>query len=235
VGTLAHVLEEQSLSTVMIASMRSQAQRLHPPRVLYGEFPLGRPLGRPGDPTFQRKVLDAAFALLGAPSGPVLVDFPEKIEDQADEPLACSLPPRLDPSLPAAVDEAIALRAAYQRQLAVTGRTFVGRAVPAERVPDAVAAFVRVADGEPWQEVWQQAGLTDPPPQVQSDVRAYYEEASMVLADHVPEARQSETWFYRHTAAGEGMRRAQHALRESGYRFWSYFIPATQSDEPPPS
>ncbi|HEY7833860.1 MAG TPA: hypothetical protein VIG30_09845 [Ktedonobacterales bacterium] len=234
-GTLAHVFEAEGLSTVMIASMRSQVERLHPPRALFCDFPLGRPLGKPGDPAFQRRVLDAAFALLGANAGPVLATFPEVISDQAEEALACDLPPRFDPSLPPAVDEAKGLRAAYERQRAATGRTLVGRGVvDATQVPDAVLAFVRIAGGEPWEEVWRQTGYTADPPQVQSDVRAYYEEAAAALADHVPAARAAESWFYHHTAAGAVMRQAQHALREAGYRWWYFFLPATQSDEPPP-
>jgi hypothetical protein len=39
----------------------------------------------------QRKVLDAAFALLDCPSVPVLVDFPERIVDEVDSPLACAV------------------------------------------------------------------------------------------------------------------------------------------------
>ncbi len=232
-GTLAHVLEAQGLATVMISSVRSQTERLHPPRALHCEFPLGRPLGRPDDPVFQRRVLDAAFSLLRAPAGPVLIDFPEIITDAAEEPLACPLPPRFDPALPAAVDEAKALRPAYERQHARSGRTVVGRAVDARHIPDAVAAFVRIAEGMPWQEVWRQAGLSAPPPQVQSDVRAYYEEAALALADHVPEARSAESWFYQRTAAGRVVREAQRALRASGYPYWFFFLPATQSDESP--
>lgn len=234
-GTIAHVLEAEGLATVMIASMRSQVQRLHPPRALYCEFPLGRPLGKPGDPVFQRHVIDAAFALLHAPSGPVLVDFPEVLADETDEPLTCPLPPRLNPLLPPAVDEALGLRAAYERQRTATGRTFVGRAVDADQIADAVAAFVRIAAGQPWETVWSEAGFTAPPPQVQSDVRAYYEEAAMALADHVPAARTAESWFYRDTATGRVIRQAQHALREAGYPYWFFFMPGTQSDEPPPS
>jgi len=39
-------------------------ERSHPPRALHCEFPLGRPLGRPGDAAFQRRVLVAALRLL---------------------------------------------------------------------------------------------------------------------------------------------------------------------------
>src|SRR5260370_18994477 len=194
----------------MISSVRNLTERLHPPRALHCEFPLGRPLGKPGDPAFQRTVLDAAFALLRAPAGPVLVDFPEAIGDAADEALACTLPPRFDPTLSAAVDEVLGLRAAYERQRAATGRTMVGRAVTADQIRAAVGAFVCIADGMPWQEAWQKAGLEAPPPQVQSDVRAYYEEAALALSDHVPEARAAESWFYRHTATGGVLRQVRH-------------------------
>lgn len=226
-------MEAHGLATVVLSSVRGQTERLHPPRALHCEFPLGRPLGKPRDPAFQRRVLNAAFTLLNAPSGPVLVDFPEEIVDEAESPLECPLPPRLDLALPQAVDEARALRPAYERQRAATGRTAVGRVVDAAHVPDAVAAFVRIADGEPWEEVWQDVGYTAPPAQVQSDVRAYYEEAAMALADHVPAARAAESWFYQHTATGALMRRAQRALREAKYPWSMFFIPATQADEMP--
>ena len=64
-----------------------------PPRALHCEFPLGRPLGNPNEPEFQRKVITAAFSLLEMPSGPVLVDYPISIDDDADTPLSCPIPP----------------------------------------------------------------------------------------------------------------------------------------------
>ena len=80
---LAHVLEAAGIATVVLASMRPVAEKMLVPRTLYCEFPLGRPLGIPGDAEFQHKVLWAAFDLLEAPSGPVLADYPEALE--ADE------------------------------------------------------------------------------------------------------------------------------------------------------
>ena len=97
VSALAHVLERAGLATVGISLVRGQAEDGRAPRMLHCQFPLGRPLGRPGDPAFQHRVLDAAFALLPRTDTPVLVDFPEVIDDQADQPLACTLPARHDP------------------------------------------------------------------------------------------------------------------------------------------
>ena len=97
-------------------------------------------------------MLAAAFALLERPAGPVLENFAEVIESTGGEPLSCPLPARFDPSLPAAVDEAQALRDAWDRSRAASGRTTVGRAVDADGVPDAVAALVRITEGTDWKE-----------------------------------------------------------------------------------
>ena len=58
---LAHVLEAAGLATVSLVSNRVVAERMQPPRALYGEFPLGRPLGVPNDPAFQHDVLARAL------------------------------------------------------------------------------------------------------------------------------------------------------------------------------
>ena len=72
-GTLASVLEQAGFATVALSSIRGQIESTAPPRALHCEFPLGRPLGKPNEPEFQRKVITAAFSLLEMPSGPVLV------------------------------------------------------------------------------------------------------------------------------------------------------------------
>jgi hypothetical protein len=198
---------------------------MRPPRALHCEFPLGRPFGRPGDPAFQLRVLEAALELLSRPSGPVLEEFPETITEDL-EPVACAVPPRFDPSLPPAVDEAIALRGAYERWRSATGRTAVGRVMDADGVPDALGSLIRIAEGTSLEA----AGLPGEPRLVAADLRAYYEEAAMALAGHVPAARQAESWFVWHTEAGEVLRRAQTALRDSGagMEVWFYLVPAPQ-------
>ena len=51
------------------------------------------------------------------------------------------------------------------------------------------------------------------------------------LSDHVPAARQIETWFYAHTAAGALVRDAAKALKAAGAEqtTWYYMLPATQA------
>lgn len=211
VGTLAHVLEENGIATAMIASMRSQVERLHPPRALYCDFPLGRPLGVPNDAPFQHRVLRTLLDLFAEPRTPVLRDFPERITDSADEPLSCAIPPRFDPALPPAVDETLAYRLAYERQRASSGRTLVGRVLSADTVPAAVAALVRIDEGTPWRDVDLPGDLYA----VALDIRAYFEEAAIALADHVPGARSAETWFFQATEAGRLIRRVRQRLMDA--------------------
>ena len=223
---VSQLLEQHGIATVQLASIRSYVERMRPPRALYCEFPLGRPLGRPDDAAFQRRVLEAAFALLERPSGPVLDDFPEAIADEPSNSLACPVPPHSNPDLPAAVDEAIGLRAAYERQRRHSGRTTVGYVVDPDGIPGAVAAIVRIADGVPLDD----AELPGQPREVALDIRAYYEEAALALADHVPEARQAEAWFFRETAAGATLKQAQAAMRQAGLAQvdWIFMVPVSQ-------
>ena len=56
---------------------------IRPPRALWVPFELGRPLGAPENPELQRRVLLAALEILDAPEGPLIVNFPEEILEEA--------------------------------------------------------------------------------------------------------------------------------------------------------
>ncbi len=222
-GTLSHVLEEQGLVTVGLSSMRGQTERLHPPRALYCEFPLGRPLGKPLDADFQHLVLAAAFALLDEPSGPVLVDFPERLEDASDRPVACTVPLADARGRHPAVAEALGLRPAYERSRERFGTTNVGRTVDGpDGIPDLIERIAAVAGGS----TWEAEGVTNPVAAV-TDVRAYFEEAALALAGHVPQARQTDAWFFTATEAGRLALSAQQAIRDRGapQEDWFYLVP----------
>ncbi len=222
---LAHVLEAAGLATVSLVSNRVVAERMHPPRALYGEFPLGRPLGVPNDPAFQHDVLARALGLLAAPVGPVLEDHPVVIAIE-DEALACALPPRFDATVPPAVDEARALRPAWDRARADRGATSVGRVTDADGVPDLVARFARIADGERWDEV----GLPGDPISCAHDVRSYYEEAAVALAGGVS-GGSAEVWFSEVTESGKVLLAARRAMKEQEAPFpmWFYMAAGTRS------
>jgi len=223
VSTLAHIFEAEGLATVALGSQRHQIEHTAPPRGLWCDFPLGRPLGRPGDAAFQHRVLAHAFSLLDAP-GPVFEVFGEAIHDDASEVLACALPPRHDPGIHPAVDEARGLRHAYDRAVERYGnRSGTGRVIGPDGVADAVQALVRVADGVPWKD----AGIPGIPARVAQDIRGYYETAALGLADHVPSAWAGTLWFFDRTEAGAILLRARAAMRDAGVKqpIWFYMAP----------
>lgn len=223
-SVLAHVFEAAGIATVVLSSVREMAAKTAPPRALHCEFPLGRPLGVPGDPSFQRDVLERAFALLLESSGPVLVDHPTEIA-ASDTPLACSLPPRFNPDAPPSVDEARGLRRAYDRTLARRGVSSVGRAISADEVPAALAALHSIANGTPWSDAGLPGGN---PVAVCHDIRTYYEEAALeLIAGPAPDGRAVEAWFFERTEAGATMLAARTSLRDAGAPFpvWFYMTP----------
>lgn len=221
--TLAHVFEAAGIATVTLVATRSVAERMKPPRGLYGEFPLGRPLGRPADPEFQHDVLARAFALLDA-DGPVLEDHPEIIEAE-EVPLSCSLPPRFDPDLPPAVDEANGLRKAYDRSLERRGFSSVGRVIDADTVPKVLATLHDIAEGADWKGVELPGKNTTA---LCHDIRTYYEEAALELADGpAPDGRAAEAWYFEQTEAGRTVLAARAAIKEQGgpHPAWFYMAP----------
>ena len=230
VSTLARALEASGIATVSLLANRTAAELVGPPRGLYCEFPLGRPLGRPMDLPFQRSVLDAAFKLLSRTDGPLIEDFGVAISDEVDDPVSCPIPPRLDPNQPAAIAEARALRSAYDRGVARIGTSQVGRVVAADGIPEAIRAFVRVVEGEAWSDVEYVGG---DPTTLLMDIRAYYEEAALGLEEGVPAARATETWYYQKTSMGLLARRYLDAVKDVDPPFPGtfYVVPASQTAE----
>lgn len=227
-GVLARVFEEAGIATVGLSLVRRQAENVKAPRFLHCEFPLGRPLGKPQDAAFQTDVMRRAFDLLKRTDVPVLENYPEVIEDEAEEAATCTLPPRLNPSLHAAVDEALGLRPAYNRQLAsANGRTAMGRVGRADDIADLVSRMVSLSEGATLESVGFDANSVRGASQ---DIRAYYEEAALAMAEHVPAARQIETWIYQHTETGRAIRAAVTALKDSGvdHGTWYYLLPGNQ-------
>ena len=227
-SVLAHVFEAAGIATVVLSSVREMAVKVAPPRVLHCEFPLGRPLGKPGDAAFQHDVIRRAFALLDEASGPVIVDYPEVIEGDSDQ-VVCALPPRYDATLPASVDEAIGLRRAYERARVRRGVTSVGRVVDADGIPDAIGVLVAIAGGADWKSAGVPGGNTTA---LCHDIRTYYEEAALELVNGpLPGPRALEDWFFDRTEAGKTVLQARAAIRDSGAKapVWFYMSPAQRA------
>ncbi|NOX30430.1 MAG: hypothetical protein GXP35_10350 [Actinobacteria bacterium] len=234
-STLAHVFEAGGIATVTIGLVREQIVSTAPPRGLWCDFPLGQSLGRPGDAAFQHRVLEHAFSLLKA-EAPVFEEFAEPVRDDGTTVMSCTLPPRYDPDVHPAVDEARGLRPAYDRALERFGnRIGPGRAIDADTVVTAVEAFARVAEGTPWEE----AGIPGVPGEpgivsrVSLDVRGYYEMAALALSDHAPESWAGVRWFLNETETGKVLREVRAKMRDSGAEWidWFFVTPADASDD----
>ncbi len=228
-GTLASVLEQDGFATVALSSIRGQIEITSPPRALHCDFPLGRPLGKPNEPEFQRDVLIEAFSLLEEPTGPVLVDYPISIEDDADAPLSCPIPPADTSGRHPAAAEALGLLPAWRRTQETYGRSTVGKVITAEQVPDMLDLFVRIGDGESWKDV----GFPGDPTKVAADIKNFYEEAAISLSDDPPSARSAESWFVKKTLAGQLIQTARIKMKEAdvNFYFWYYLLPMTQHDD----
>ena len=223
-STLAHVFEQAGLATVALGSIRKQIEEAAPPRGLWCDFPLGRPLGKPRDAAFQTRVLEHAFSLLNA-TEPVFEEFAEKILSENNQALSCPMPPRTNKGLHPALDEVRGLRPAYDRGIARYGnRAATGRVISADQIEEALAKLIRVAEGIPWTEVGIPGGITS---RVVQDIRGYYEVAALGLSDHIPTAWAGTNWFYDETQGGEVVLKARAAIRDAGEEreYWYYLAP----------
>ncbi len=81
------------------------------------------------------------------------------------------------------------------------------------------------------RSIWSEAGLPADPIQVAHDIRTYYEELAIELADGPPAAWAAERWFYDETEAGKALLAARRAMKaaEAPFPIWFYMAPATQS------
>ena len=202
------MLEERGLATVAIAAVRAQAENTRPPRALWTSAQLGRPLGEPGDPVFQRRVLLAALGMLERSDGPViLADFHDDPPNWRDNP-AWIAPPTLVGPPAAFAAELDALMPAWRRSQARFGRSTVGLSfLP----PEAWAAFVgRVLAGE-LPTIDGHATTALAVRFLCDDIKAFYQEAGQADGPP-PSSRQLDAWFWRGTTGGATLK----ALRETG-------------------
>ena len=238
---LAHFLEDEGISTTGISLVREHTAAYRPPRFLWVPFPLGRPFGVPGDPAFQREVLDAALALLERQDGPVLLeDFPRDAPaspaaDAQDEGWAC---PVSFPAPPADPDDRAAALVAEVEQLAPwyelaverRGRTTVGlTSLDMPGVARFVAGFL-----EPTPPARHDAGLSlgENLKLACEDLKAFYAEAAMAQPGAPPPGAVND-WFWGETTAGRIFLDLQGTLagsEEPEMREMArlYFVPRTQ-------
>jgi hypothetical protein len=225
VCALGHKLEERGFSTVALASVRAQAEKTRPPRSLWTPAMLGRPVGEPGDPAFQLRIVRAALALLERTDGPVILqDFPDDPPGWTDNPAWIAPATTVSTSF---ATELTAMLPLWQKAQARFGRTSVGLSFQAPRAWPGFAAAV-LDGGLPVVPELDTTALS-----VRflcDDIKALYGEAAQAVGP-APSAAQVDTWFWRHTAAGALLRALRavamasenNALKTVGGRF---FVPA---------
>ena len=204
-GALGHFLEAAGIATTGISLVREHTEVIQPPRALWVTFELGRPFGAPHDPALQTRVLGAALALLEAPSGPVLADYPETVADADLTGWACPVnfaAPTVpsDDRVDVVLREIAALAPWYDRAVAGSGRTTVGVSglAPAEAARFLVG---HLSDDAPPPTP---AGVAraDAIKRACEDLKAYYIEALGAQPGGAGSAHQQAEWLWGATALG---------------------------------
>jgi len=184
--------------------VREHTEIVRPPRALWVTFELGRPLGIPDDPPFQRGVAKAALDLLARTDGPVLADYPEDVPEVTDfSGWACpiSLAPSEVDSLAAEIDR---LGTWYDQSMAKQGRTTVG--VSGLDIPAAGALVSRALNNDlPEAQALKEAI---------DDLRAYYLEAASAFPDPGT-ATTRKKWFWDETQLAKALLALQPRLAAS--------------------
>jgi hypothetical protein len=188
--------------------MREHIEMIKPPRAIWLDFPMGRPMGKPNDPAYQTKVIRAAFKLFDTPTGPVLEDFADTIPVKNGR-MGYALPPEfvisaedigdVDALVAEIQTEIKELRSAYDLAVAARGRTTVGASELAiEDFAPYIGEFVK--GGKPRSP---RKGMTPIPllKLVVEDLNAYYTE-SRTHRDTIDDFELLGKWFWEESKAG---------------------------------
>lgn len=205
---LAHNFESEGLSTVLVGFVREHIEAIKPPRSLFLDFPMGRGMGKPNDPEFQKKVIRAAFELFDAEEGPAIEDFPEVIPVK-DGRMGYALPPELilsvddigdvDAALAEVKAEMEALRPDYDAVVAARGRTTVGASgLAIEEFAPFVAGFL---GGDIPKSPTKGMPAIPLLKLVVEDLEAYYTE-TWTHRDGIDDLELMGQWFWEESKAG---------------------------------
>lgn len=221
---LSHFLEEEGVPTTGISLVRLHTKTIEPPRALWVPFELGRPLGVPNNPAFQKRVLMAVLRLLEERSGPVLEDFPEEAPVSDEDPviLACPyVPAKKDTALSEMERlcstfeaEIVSLRPWYDMAVQKHQRTTVG---VSKLLLDDLSGFIcSFLIGDKPCNPREDVPLAYELKYAADDLKAYYFEAvsaqpGMTTSDGETGAR----WFWEETVAGKVLMAVRDACLKS--------------------
>lgn len=226
-GGLGHYFEQEGIPTTSISLFRFQSERMRTPRALWVPFELGRPLGAPDFPEFQKRVLRAALALLERTDGPVLEDFPDAAPQAPElEGWSCPVPRTAATAKAATLGETLArevesLRPWYDLSVARRGRSTVGTSgLDIAGAAALVASYL--VQGQP----------ANPRPEMapasllklaSEDLKAYYLEAALAQPG-TPSGNRLRDWLWGETMAGKALLSLRARLQDSDDKAMQTFV-----------
>jgi len=195
---------------VVIGLVKLHLEKTAPPRALWVPFELGRPIGPPANPEFQREVLEQALRLVETAKSTTIQDFAK------DDPRSKANPAWTAPSLKnhsTIADECAELKSSYQRQCVDKSRTSVG--VAKTPVTELAALFDEAYTQSSLQKIRDDISARLMFRLAIDDLKAYYIEAA--LADqNSPSSQQLHDWLWQDTLLGQQMRELRHRFMNSG-------------------
>jgi len=207
VSGLAHFLEDEGLSTVVVALVREHVVKMSPPRALWVPFELGRPFATPGDVELQQRVMKTALSLLDeSGSEPLLKDYLEEASARGGD-VNWTFPGQLVAE--SVMDEAnTVLPIWYQAQTRIN-RTTVG--ISGLSPESAVEYIDRYLSPNPMPSPKGMAPVTRARFAI-DDIKAFYFEAAFASGGQ-PSSFQLNEWFWKKTRAGRMILDFQEAAR----------------------
>lgn len=223
-------MEREGLPTTSISLIREHSEILRPPRALWVSFYLGRPLGVPNDPDFQREVLRATLNLLPTATEHTIVDYPIDVPDETfSDNWACPISfeatdaDTLTGRLRAEVQS---LGPWWQETNRERGRSGVGASgASPDQIESAGALLSTIAEGASLTQMPEVAEGVDwihPMPYLlrhaAQDLRSYYHEAAASRPGQAvaPSHRALNNWIFEETVFGEALLAVGKRLAESG-------------------
>jgi hypothetical protein len=215
VSALGHYLEEEGIAAVAIALIRPQAEKTRPPRALWVPFELGRPIGPPNDPAFQKRVILTALGMLVEGGGPVrIADFPDDDPREAPDPDWRPPIPRAEQHGPEALEA----------ELRALARPYAEGCVARERSTVGLSGLAPAACGE-YAAAWLRgerpaSPIADMSPPLAlrfaiDDLKAFALEAALMPGSH-PSSRQLGDWLWNETALGAAIQALRRDFLASG-------------------
>ncbi len=210
-GGLAHYIEDEGVPTTQISLIREHSETIKPPRALWVPFELGRPLGVPDDPEFQKRVLLESLGLLEADSGPVLKDFPEDAPASELSQTGWACPVNFTQQ-PKNLNDNQTLRAAFKREVSELrpwydqaykqhGRTTFGVSrLDMDTIVDFIGAFLEGTPPNPRDDLNLAMTLNF----AVDDLKAfYYEAVSAQPGQARPDSMVLDNWFWQDTVVSQ--------------------------------